>query len=370
MFFALFPALSCTPLSEQTCPPGTHLEDDGACQVDDGSTESGPPADRDGGCWVEEGPPPDDHALGEEYWAYPVYIAGTERRFADIQGGIWGAEEGDTVVVKPGTYVGTVDLVGKRITLCSEQGPSVTVLDAEGEGPVVRMRAWEPAETVLEGFTLTGGVGEGDDDFGPTPHGGGIYVEWGSPTIRHNVIVGNEAWIGGGIYVRNGAATIENNIIAFNIAHEGGGGLTCTACQGRIAYNSFVHNQAGNGPLAEYFWGTADFVGNLALLEESSDQAAFRWLQPRAGIDWYGGDNLRWPDRDLLDSADESEWPGYDRWIIADPGLEIEPDRLDQHWTLPVGSPAIDCGPVDESDTDGSRADCGAFGGAYGSWPG
>ena len=333
-----------------------------------GDTDTGSgSADRGGDCGLEEGPPPTNHPLGDAYLAYPVYIAGTERRFETIENAIWGAETGDRVVVKAGTYPGTVDFHGKVITLCSESGPWVTILDAQGEGPVVRLRNWEPPETVLEGFTLTGGVGEGDETFGPTPHGGGVFVEWGSPTVRHNVVVHNRAQIGAGIYVRNGAATVENNIVAWNTATQGGGALTCSACQGRIAFNTLYENDSPAGPAMEYFWGAADFIGNLVVVPVHRTSAV-RWLDPRKDVVWTGGPNLVWPTRDWLELAEDSEWPDFGTFVTADPGLTPGEGSSADDWRLPEGSAAIDAGPAEELDPDGSRSDAGAFGGPSGAW--
>ncbi|MBM4364822.1 MAG: hypothetical protein FJ102_01295 [Deltaproteobacteria bacterium] len=307
------------------------------------------------------------HPLGDEYQAYPVYIAGTERRFVDIDDGIWGAEEGDRVVVKAGTYEGTVDFHGKIITLCSESGPWATVLDALGEGPVVRLRSWEPQETTLEGFTITGGVGEGDGDGNTPPHGGGVFVEWGSPTIRHNVVVYNASQIGAGIYARNGAPTVENNIVAWNTASQGGGGIVCTACRGRIAFNTIYENDAASGPGGEYFWGAADYVGNIVVTPDAS-AGMMRWLDPRTDVAWTGGPNLAWPSTDWLVDTDDTEWPDIDEFVFANPGLDPASGDAPGDWQLPGDSPAVDAGPADELDPDGSRSDFGAFGGPEGGW--
>lgn len=341
-------ALACTDPDAGRGPVDTSSPDSGATSSpdsgvsDSGATSSPDPWESTGDCGVPEGPPPDDPALGEEYQAFPAYIAGTDRRFETIQGAIWGADDGDTVVVKPGTYTGTVDLVGKVITLCSEQGPAVTVLDAEGVGPVVRLRAWEPAETVVQGFTITGGVGEGDETFGPTPHGGGVFVEWGSPTIRHNVIVDNQADIAGGVYARNGAPTVEHNVIAWNHAPQGGGGFVCSACRGRFANNVVYRNTAGEGDGLEYFWGVADNTDNLYVVDAKS-RGLVRFMEPRPEVEWQGGPNQLWPDVQLLVDVDDVQWPHHDTWVVADPGLA--PDPSDPAWGW--GEEVVDPGPYD-----------------------
>ena len=46
-----------------------------------------------------------------------------------IQDAINVSSNGDTIIVRPGTYVENIDFVGKAIHLRSEMGPEVTVVD-------------------------------------------------------------------------------------------------------------------------------------------------------------------------------------------------------------------------------------------------
>src|SRR5262245_7460613 len=48
-----------------------------------------------------------------------------------IQAAIDVAQPYDTVLVAPGTYVETIDFLGKRITVRSEAGPALTVIDGK-----------------------------------------------------------------------------------------------------------------------------------------------------------------------------------------------------------------------------------------------
>ena len=354
----------CQPSAEETGASDTDTDADTDSDTDtdtDTDTDSDTDTDvprvaGDGGCWVEEGPPPEEGDA--TYYDYPVYISGTDRRFVSIQDGIWGAEEGDTVVVKAGTYLENIDFKGKAITVCSESGPWVTTIDGQELGSTVALRNWEGPESVLEGFTVTGGDGyEG--------HGGGVYVEWGSPTILHNVFVDNRAGIAGGVYVRNGAATVTNNIIVGNRALQGGGGFVCSACRGTFAYNTLYLNDAPDGPAAEYFWGVADFVGNILVVPDGSP-FAIRWLDPREKIEWDSRYNLLWPDVPIVrEGGDKPTWPSDEGWVFEDP-LLVDPDGSD--FSLGKGSPAIDAGPPDATDADGTRADLGAYGGPSGVW--
>lgn len=315
--------LACTSGSpshgDDTSGPDTSGPDGGSS---DGGSSDGGLGDR-GGCGQVEGPPPEDSVLDDEYWAHGVYIAGTDRRFVDIQDAIWGAMEGDTVVVKAGTWAGPVDLLGKAITLCSEEGPHVTEIDGQEDGSVLRLRSYEPAETLVQGFTLTGGVGEGDEVFGTTPHGGGVFIEWGSPTLRDLRIIGNEATIAGGVYARNAAPDIARLVVVGNHANQGGGGFVCSACKGSFRHSVLAWNTATMGPAGEYFWGAADFAQNLIQVPDGS-VGAFRWLDPREEVEWTGGPNLLWPQVPLLEGADESEWPDSETWVELDPELLMD----------------------------------------------
>src|SRR5688572_26079431 len=104
---------------------------------------------------------------------------------ATIQAAIELAQDGDTVLVAPGRYVGVLDFLGKRITVRSEAGPRDTIVDgADGSFlPVVRFHNDEGTDSVLRGFTVTGGDNRFSDSWG-----GGIScvlsgVNRGTPTI-------------------------------------------------------------------------------------------------------------------------------------------------------------------------------------------
>lgn len=367
-------ALACAP---EPCPAGSSRGADDLCVLDDagdsgivdsGAADGGDGADGSGdgtdGTEPASDCPATPHQPGDvldDYADYPVYIDGTDRRFQTIQDGIWGAEDGDTVVVCPGLYDENIDFKGKVITVTSAAGPWETTIDGGGRASVVSLRNWEPPESVLQGFTIQGGEGS---EF----HGGGVFVEWGSPTIRYNLITGNTAGIAGGVYVRNGGAIVHNNLIVGNHASEGGGGMVCTACVGPFSYNTFYENTCRQGHVGEYFWGTGDFVGNLMVAKDDETGFAFRVMDWREDRDFKVAYNLLWPaDIAWGGSFDGERWEDHlTDGLRADPML-VDPEAGD--FTLSPGSPAIDAGPADMLDPDGSRADLGAFGGPDGAWP-
>jgi hypothetical protein len=163
--------------------------------------------------------------------------------FLKIQWAIDAASPGDRVVVRPGLYLENVGFPGKAITLTSERGPGVTVIDGNQAGSTVVFAQGAGLDSVLEGFTITNGTG---------PYGGGVYIGGVGPTVAGNIIVGNTARTGGGIYSGGGSAPeIRENIIVLNKATREGGGITsdswssCLIVNNVIAWNKAIYHAGG-----------------------------------------------------------------------------------------------------------------------------
>jgi hypothetical protein len=196
----------------------------------------------------------------------PGFAAGTIRHvpsaYPTIQAGIEAALSGDTVLVAPGTYEENINLLGKNIVVASQfilsGDPSViqaTVIDGgtprhPDTASCVLIISGEGPTTVLEGFTLTGGAGTkwlDEHGAGLYREGGGILITLSSPTIKHNLIVNNEAINsagcvsagGGGIRVGDGGPRILNNVIVRNRAMYGGG-VVLNYCSGALLRNNVI----------------------------------------------------------------------------------------------------------------------------------
>lgn len=72
-----------------------------------------------------------------------------------VQAGINASNNGDTVLVAPGTYAENITFRGKAIQVTSSGGPSVTTINGGAHGPVVTFNSGETASAILSGFTLT-----------------------------------------------------------------------------------------------------------------------------------------------------------------------------------------------------------------------
>jgi hypothetical protein len=170
---------------------------------------------------------------------------------ATIQSGINAASNGDAVRVAPGTYVENINFNGKAIEVIGTGGPQVTTINGGAAGPVVTFSSGEPAQTMLSGFTITGGTNTSRDGFG-----GGIVIEGASPTILGNVITGNVACNGGGGILAAGSPVIQSNTITNNSQQSGcdggagGGGVLIDGSGAPMLISNVISNNSwlsGNG---------------------------------------------------------------------------------------------------------------------------
>jgi len=157
-----------------------------------------------------------------------VNVAGTGDA-PTIQAAIDSAGPGDEIVVAPGTYSWTAQGhtgdygmiffyrgVG-GFTLRSESGPEATILDAEWQGRIMFIMAYN--ELTIDGFTFRNGKAPLDYN-----SGGGLIGHLSEPVIRNCVFTGNSAQSGGGLWYGGvSAPLIENCTFIDNHADNGGG---------------------------------------------------------------------------------------------------------------------------------------------------
>ena len=199
--------------------------------------------------------------------------------YSTIQAAINDCNDGDTVIVSPGTYVEKINFNGKNIILTSTNPNDPEIVTAtiiecpppatsrgqtpENKDSTVTFENGETSEAVVTGFTITGGFGtflQAEFVDRDIIIGGGVYCFNSSPTIEKNIIINNnnetalqslniEGW-GAGIGCFLSGATINHNIIKNNSATLGGGVLA-TVGDAKITNNLIYNNSAiaGGGVL-------------------------------------------------------------------------------------------------------------------------
>jgi len=147
--------------------------------------------------------------------------------YTTIQSAIDEANNSDHIEVWPGVHYEAINLQGKAVTLYSSDGPQATIINGNGAPHVVQCVNGEDANTILDGFTITGGNAEGN---WPEDCGGGMYNDRSNPTVTNCIFTGNSASeAGGGMYnhvyneQNGGSPTVTNCTFRSNSAAYGGG---------------------------------------------------------------------------------------------------------------------------------------------------
>jgi len=140
--------------------------------------------------------------------------------YETIQDAIDNANNGDIILVNPGTYNEQINFLDKNITVASllftgyeNYDIGETFINGGSQGPVVTINNGQNQSTLLLGFNIQNG--------NATEFGGGILIEDSSPTIDRNIIQNNHAGscggAGGGIaIIGNSYPHIFGNIISNN----------------------------------------------------------------------------------------------------------------------------------------------------------
>ena len=149
------------------------------------------------------------------------------------------AQDGDTILVAPGTYFEPVSFQGKAITIASTAGAAVTTLDGQGFQTPVSAFQNEGPGSVLKGFTITHSSNSGIQLFGS------------SPTIQDNIITENSGCSGAGIQLQTSSAIIKGNTISnntiTNCSSDGGGIWIGPGSNVQVINNLITGNQISNG---------------------------------------------------------------------------------------------------------------------------
>lgn len=212
--------------------------------------------------------------------------------FSTIQAALNAATSGDEIEVAPGTYTEVIAFQGKAVTLRSSGGPAVTTIDGTGlNGSVVHATNGEGPDTVLQGFTITGGsatLGGGMRNEGSSPtiidciftsnsaleRGGGMHNLMAHPSVIDSEFFGNFATeMGGGMYNERSNPTISRCIFRENTSNKGAGMRNYIDADPTVTDSLFIHNSAGeegggmdNRKNSKPIVTRCRFIGNTAAL--------------------------------------------------------------------------------------------------------
>lgn len=213
-----------------------------------------------------------------------------------IQAGIDAAGSGDLVLVRSGIYSGPgnigLDFGGKAITVQTESGAAVTVIDCAGEDRAVHFHSGEGNDSIFRGFTVTGGS---------AAFGGAIFCQNASPTVEDCLLADCSALNaggavactqsaalfrrvtisgcstspfgnGGGMALGDSDVQLVEVVIEGNTAFHGGGGLYCTASsptlEDCVITGNIAHNNGGGIHLTD---GSSPVVLGCTISGNSSD---------------------------------------------------------------------------------------------------
>jgi PKD repeat protein len=229
------------------------------------------------------GPGGSDSEIKTGYISVTVCNVQVPKDYPTIQRAIDAVDNGCTILVSSGNYLGNINFQGKSVRVkavgtsgfcnCSSDLESKVTIFGGYHGSVVTFNSGETRDSVLEGFTIKNGM---------SPLGGGIYIENASPTIRDCYIYENNGYEeggtghgggvaivgsnssplifnslifrnaaqddlggsnGGGIYVSNGAnPTIQNCTIVDNFANFHGGGVYVSTDSSPVIVDSIIWN--------------------------------------------------------------------------------------------------------------------------------
>jgi parallel beta-helix repeat protein len=270
-----------------------------------------------------------------------IYNVTKDSYYGEIQTAINGASGGDEIEVAPGTYYEAIDFLGKPIHLYS----TGATIDGRGHYHVVQCVNGEGSDTVLEGFTITGGNASGSSF--PDNDGGGMFNNGASPTVINCTFSGNSANSnGGGMYNWQSDPTVTHCTFNGNTAGAGYGGgmysagsnLTVTNCtfSGNTAvYGGGMYSRTGSNPTVTnctFRYNTADYGGDGGgMYNDSSNPIITNCIL----WDDKGGEIVG--PATVTYSNVQGGWPGMGN-INKDPYFEDSAGRLS------IESPCIDVG--------------------------
>ena len=183
--------------------------------------------------------------------------------YTTIQAAVDAADNGDEIVVKPGTYGGGINIDGKNLWLHSQGSPSPASIAAtiiDGNGSVIVFDGSETPACIVEGFTIRNGFGQ---------FGGGIAGQGTHATIRYNRITANNGYDPCG-----GIVNCCGDILFNEIDHNAGSGITFYESQGGRVFGNYIHHNTAkwNGGGVRGYYSRPTITSNTITANTATGQ--------------------------------------------------------------------------------------------------
>ena len=307
----------------------------------------------------------------------PVQNLTTGKYYDYIQHAIAAGLPGDTIIAGEGIYQESINFTGKKLTVSSENPDDPAVVAAtviNGRGRVVTFSGGEDADSILSGFTITGGSN-------------GIYCTEAAPRITNCTITDNTS-AGIKLY-SNGSPIITNCSI---IANRGAGIEMHPQKSARFTYYNYpqISNSIIAKNLRQGIFGGVPAITNCSIVENIMGGIYGSVPTVTNSIIYFNGNpSIAESTATITYSDVQGSWPGLGNidddplfvwlyWISSDSTktgdyhLRSQAGRWDpdsQTWLQDnATSPCIDNGdpasPVgDEPVPNGGIINMGAYGG-------
>jgi predicted outer membrane repeat protein len=174
----------------------------------------------------------------------PLLVPG---QFPTIAAAVVAANDGDTIIVAPGTYAERIALAGKKVSIVAEVDGTV-VLDGGGlPGTILAISGGQGPETVVRGIVFRDSSGGSPLPTNPDVLvGGALLVFQASPRIEACRFENNAAGYGGAVYAIQSQSVFEDCIFEDNSAGFDGGALQALNAPIDVVRCEFVGNSAAS----------------------------------------------------------------------------------------------------------------------------